>query len=420
MGECGDAQREDRTNKTEKVGDVAVKNSWALQVLLEKLIMLKVSYKVTIAQWSVNSADDPRTEFIELETSHSLIASNDVCRISVYALPAPQSGLLEQAGAAAAGELGVGGEEESLSVQVRGNNIKTGDPISIHLTAGDVSEKVISAEVQSFHSSLGQTQITGRTGMQKLANTRLNQVYQNQSLQQIVNDLAGQADVTIGDIETGSTYPYFVVHESKSLLKHVREMAAREGMDVYFDTENKLTLKKFNKSSADHTFTFGINILDLRLFNRQPVSEHVMVYGESPASNQGSDTWHWVAKDISPFQGEVGQGTKTLAIAGRAIRTKDAADTCAAAKLGAIIDGSTVGRLKVLGNPTVKLGDAIEIKGVERPEMNGLFKVTSVRHVLSKQEGYLTHIGLGGIEGARSAKALMSSAPESSKGAIGL
>lgn len=352
--------------------------------------MLKVTYNLTINNWSINSDADPRTEFIDLETSHSLASPNDVCLISVYAPPAPQPGLLDQAV----------GEEGSVSVQVRGNDIKTGDPILIQLTADDVSEKVMTAEVWSFHSLLGQTKITGRTGMQKLASTRINQVYENQSLSQIITDLAGQAGLSIGSVDTGSTYPYFVLYESKNLWQYCRELAIRDGLDFYFDTDNQLTMTTFNKTGADHTFFYGIGILDLQLFNHQMPGDLVRVYGESPSSNQGPETWHWIAKDISPFQGEVGQGTDTIEIADGAIRTKEAADTYAVSKFGAIKDHSTWGRLKILGNPKVKLADAVEIKNAPKPELNGLFKVTSVRHVLNKKEGYLTYIGFSGLGGA--------------------
>jgi hypothetical protein len=268
----------------------------------------------------------------------------------------------------------------------------------------------MTAEVLSIESSLGQTTILGRTGMQKLASTRLNQVYENQSLGQIVGDLAGQASVDTGEVETGSTYPYLVVHEGKSVLQHVLDFAKRDGLDVYVDADNKLNLKAFNKSSADHTFHYGIDILDLRLANRQPAIDHVRVYGESPASNQGSDTWHWLARDLSPFQSDVGDGSKMLALQDRAVRTKDAADSLATAKFGAIQDGSTWGRLKILGNPEVKVADAIEIKNTPKPELNGLFRVTSVRHVLSKEAGYVTYVGFSGQSGAEAAGGLLDGA----------
>ena len=369
--------------------------------------MLQIRYAISIGNWLVNSADNPLTELISLDIKLGVNLPSDICRILVYAQPAPQPGLLEQAVGAAAGALGFGEEEKAFSIQICGNDIKPGDPITIELTSGDASDKVMTAEVECINSSFGQTKITGRMGMQKLANTRLNLVYENQTLNQIVSDLAGQASVSTGQIETGSNYPYLVVHESKNLLKHILELAMREGMDLYFDTDNKLTVKKFNKSNADHTFYYGIDILDLQLFNHQPTSEHILIYGESPASNQGADTWHWLTKDLQPFQGEVGEGIKTLSIQDSAVRTKDAADRQAIAKLGAMKDQSTRGKLKILGNPTVKLGDAIEIKSAPKPELNGLFKVTSVRHIFNKRDGYLTFIDFTGQGGAEAAGGLL-------------
>lgn len=383
--------------------------------------MHKVHYELTIASWAVNSDDDPKTELVAVETCQSMDALADSCRILVYAPPAPQPALLEQAMSAAMSTLGPGGEQEAVfSIQVRGNAIQHGDQLTIAFTAGERSGRVMTAEVQCIESSFGQTQIVGTTGTQKLTNIRLNQVYENQTLSQIVTDLARQAEVTTGEIATGSSYSYFIVHEPKSLLRQIRELAMRDGLDVYCDVDNKLTLKKFNKSSPDHTFFYGIDILDLQLRHHQVGSDHIVVYGESPASNQGTNTWHWLAKDLSPFRSEVGQGARALAMQDGAVRTKDAADHLATSKFGAIQDHSTWGRLKILGNPQVKLGDAIAINNAPQPELNGLFKVTSVRHVLNKRDGYLTFISFTGRGGAEKAGSLLGTAAGQLAGALGL
>lgn len=357
--------------------------------------MLKVTYKLTVGSWSINSDDDPRTEFVALETHLSMDSPMDSFRVSLYAPCAAPGGPL----AGAAGALGGGTGQEGFSVQIRGNDVAEGDRISIQLTNGDLSETVMTAEVQSIDSCFGRTRIIGKTGVQKMTNTCINQVYENQSMSAIISDLTGQADVTTGTIDTGATYPYLVVHESKNLYNVIRELAMAEGMDVYFDIDNKLNIKSFNKTGADHTFSYGTDILDLRVFNHRVSSDHILVYGESPASNQGTDTWHWMAKDLSSFTGEAGDGGKTLSIHSGALRTKDAADTLAASKHGAIKDSSTRGRMTILGNPAVKPGDAVEITNTGKSELDGLFKVTSVSHVLNKREGYLTRIGFTGTGG---------------------
>src|SRR4026207_2427276 len=122
--------------------------------------MNKIAYKLTVANWSVDSANDPKTELLSLETRLAMNSTHDFARIVVYAPPAPQPGLLEQAVGAATDALGLGGGgEQSFSVQVRGNPIKHGDALTIELTSGDNSAKVITTEVQSIESSLGRTTI---------------------------------------------------------------------------------------------------------------------------------------------------------------------------------------------------------------------------------------------------------------------
>ncbi len=189
---------------------------------------------------------------------------------------------------------------------------------------------------------------------------------------------------------------------------------------MYFDTSNQLTVTAFQKTSADHTFYYGIDVLDLELETIDAPVTQVVTYGESPASNQGSDTWHWLAKDISPFQGSAGSGSKLLTLDDRVIRTKDAADKFAASRLGTIKDHSSVGRLKLMGNPQVSLGDAFEIKSAKQPELNGLFKVTSVQHVFSKSRGYLTFVGFSGQGGAQQAAGQLGQLAGAAAGALGL
>jgi len=379
--------------------------------------MDSISYKLTVGNWSVDSANDPKTELLSVETRLSMNSSHDFARVVVYAPPAPQPGLLEQAVGAATEAVGLGGgEEESFSVQVRGNPIKHGDPLTVELTAGDRSGKVITTEVQSIQSSLGETVIVGSTGKRKIATSRIGQVYENQSLDQIVRDFASQAEIDVGDVASGSSYSYFVADQSRNMLRQLAELAKRDGLDLYFDADNKLTLKKFEKTSADHTLYYGIDILDLHLLNTHPPGEHLFVYGESPSSNQGSDTWHWFAKDLSSFRGELGEGVRTFAIQDSTLRTKDAADSLATSKLGALKDHASSGRLKVLGNPALKLGDALEIKNVPKPELNGLFKITGVRHVFNKGEGYLTWVEFSGQGGAAAAGGMLGQLA----GAVGL
>jgi hypothetical protein len=370
--------------------------------------VLKAAYKLSIAGWSVDSVADPRTELVELDVFRTLNAPGDYCRIAVYAPRADGASALEQAAGAAVAAAGSarglsGGGTGGVSVQVRGQAVAAADAVTVELTSGNVSATVMTAEVRSVESSLGLVGVLGRTATERLAATRLNAVYENQGLDQIVRDLAGQAGVQVGDVDTGSRYPYVVVHESRSLFRTLRELALREGMDLFADRSNLLTVRRFAKTTADHVFRYAAEMLDVRLDAGEPTADHVLVSGESPSSTMGSDTWHWLVRDLSPFRGESGSGVRTRGIQDGAVRTKDAAATAANARLGAVRAAATSGSVSVLGNPAVDLGEAIEIQGTPRPELNGLFKVASVRHVFSKREGFVTVVGFTGAGGAATA-----------------
>jgi hypothetical protein len=324
---------------------------------------------------------------------------------------------------AASSALGLGGGDQKppvFSTSVRGNDLKEGDRVILGLAAGQDAATVLTGEVQAILATLEQVEIVARSGVRKLVSARLNQVYQNQSAGQIVRDLAGQVGVTVGDVPSGDRYPYLVVDESKNVYQHLQALARREGADLFFDADDRLTVRAFTKTAADHTFYYGIHILGLELHHAGVLAERARVYGESPASAQGPDSWPWLVKDLTPNGGTVGEGTRLLGVHDGAIRTKDAADRTAKARLGAARDGATDGRLTLLGYPKIQPGDAFEIKEAPRPELNGLFKVAAVRHRFGKSIGFLTTVTFSGQGGAAAADDLLGALAGQLAGAIGL
>lgn len=383
------------------------------------MTMHRIGYRLAVGTWSIDSADDVRTELVTLETDLAIGSPLAACRMVLHAPPSAPGGVGGLTPAAAPGVGAGAGGTGGFSLQLRGNAIGPGDAITVTLTSGTVTARVLTASVQSVDSAVSQTRITGWNALQALASVRLNQVYQNQSLRQIVSDLAAQAGVTTGDVETGSTYPYLVVHDARSLLNHVLALAKRDGMDVYVDPDDRLTVKAFTKSTADHVVRYAVDILDLETARYQPRSDRVLVSGESPASNRGADSWHWLAKDLTPFQGQVGQGSRTVAVQDGAVRTKDAADHLANSILRGARDRATWGRLRLLGNPAVKLGDAIEVRDAPKPELNATYKVVSVRHLFGKQHGYVTVVSFTGLGGGTAAGGPLGRAAAQLTGAVG-
>ncbi len=361
--------------------------------------MPRIDYKLSVAGWSVDSASDPRTELVELDVLTRMNSPVHHCRVTVYARPGGDgAGSLEGLATAAVGALG-GGGPAAPATAVRGEAITATDPMTVELTAGLVTATVATTRVQSLESSLELVTLVGRTGLSRLAETRLNQVYENASLSQIVGDLAQQAGVSTGDIDQGSRYPHLVVHESRPVLRTITDLARREGMDVYVDARDRLCVRAFAKSRADHVLRYGAEILEISVHRHDPVAEHVLVNGESPASSSGSDTWHQLVADLDPYRGEDGSGVRVRAIQDGAVRTKSAADAAASARLAQIRESAATARVVVLGLPTMSIGDAVELRDVPGDSLPGTTKVRSVRHVFNAREGYVTEIEVSAVGG---------------------
>jgi phage protein D len=384
---------------------------------------MRVAYKLSVGGWSIDSAADPRTELLEADVSLRLNSPGDRCELILFAPPPPAPDLQGQAIAAASSLVGLGGvaaAPPAPSVPVRGVDFKHGDAVGLELAADDVSAAVVTASVQSFESSPTTLSIVARTGVQKLADARLDQVYENQTTASIVRDVAAQAGVTAGDVGGDRTWPYVVVDRSRSALRHLEELASREGADLYFDAGDRLCLKAFTKTAADHTLHYGIDLLALSVRREAKSAERVEVYGESPASQRGTSAWPWLVKDLAPLGGSVGSGVKLRARSDAALRTKDAADGRAAALLGGAGDGALRGQLLLLGRPDIALADAVEVKSAPQKELNGLYKVTGVRHRLGKATGFVTVLAVSGQGGAAQAGGLLGELGGALAGALGL
>jgi phage protein D len=264
-----------------------------------------------------------------------------------------------------------------------GLTIAEGDPISVELGyAGEGTSAVLEGTVRAAKSDVTTCQVEGLSPMTALLDLHLHQTYEKQTAGDIVSDLAGQAGLAMGDAQDGIEFPVYVVDDSKNGYEHARILAKKCGFDLYLDTENKLMFKPFEKTSADHTFEYGVNILDGKRRQEKPAYQRVEVWGDAVS---------WLTKSPGDFMGQAGSGEPLLLIKDRSIRTKAAAETSAQAQLQWIERHAHTGTVTVLGAPEVKLGDAIEIKGMS--DADGTYQVRRVHHRLSKTGGFVTTVG---------------------------
>ncbi len=266
-----------------------------------------------------------------------------------------------------------------------------GENISVNLGYEDSLSLVFTGTVDSVTPSITTIKIKGLCDATKLLALRIDKTYEKQKAGAIVSDVCSQAGVTVGETQDGIEFPAFVIDSQKNGYDHMRDLAEKCGFDIYFTPDNKLVFKEFAKSSADHTVEYGKDLINVEFAKKEQPVEKVEVFGESPVGSKGEKTWHWLTKSFESFKGEAGSGMSVL-IEDSSIKNKDAAATRAQARLEALNRRMLTGAAVVLGKPEIKLGDAIEVVNMPESPSNGVLKVCSVSHKLSKEKGFVTSV----------------------------
>ncbi len=264
--------------------------------------------------------------------------------------------------------------------------------VIIELGFNDSLNQVFSGTVTEVVSEVTTLRVIGLSPVRTLLALRVDQTYEGRTAGQIVSDLAGQAGMTTGTIEDGITFPYYVIDSRWSAARHIHRLAERCGFDVYILPTGELAFRQFTKSAADHVFTYGQDLLDFSLTARPERASEVVVEGESPASSEGDEAASWLSKGFQQGQASGGNGSETVLIEDPAIRTTEAANLRAEGALRRWRQRAVVGKVRVLGRPEVKLGDAIRLEEVPDDRLNDVFQVRAVRHQLSRRMGLLTEV----------------------------
>jgi len=275
-------------------------------------------------------------------------------------------------------------------------NLRKKDSASIELGYEDNLEKNFEGIIDRIIPSITHVAINGISPFSSLLALRKDTTRLNQKSGDIIKYLSGEAGIGTAKIEDGFELPYYVVDSRKNAYEHCLGLAKRNGFDLYCDEEGKLVFRKFNKTNADHTFTYAKNILYVQVISSDPIYEGAVVFGESPAGSKGKDAWCWFIKDFTPNSGSEGKKEKSVLIQDATIRIKEAATAYAKAKTDILRKKSVFGFATVPGYPQIRLGDAVEFKECPQDELNQLFQVRRVRHMLNKNIGFITEIGFCG------------------------
>lgn len=257
--------------------------------------------------------------------------------------------------------------------------------------------QVMAGTVVTAEPGLTTMRVAGHSAAGTLLRTFVDQTYEAKKAGEIVRELAGRAGVNVAAAEDGIMFPAYVIDGRRSAYHHMMEMADLCGFDLYLNADGELVFEKFVGGKAVHVLEYARHILALDVQQTAPRAGKVEAWGESPTGSQGEDAWAWLTRDFSGSKGTAGADDPLLLLERPALRTADAARIAADAALTAIQRRTLRGRLLTIGRPGVKLGDAIQLRGMSDGTLNANFQVRSVMHRITKVGGFTTIIGFRAV-----------------------
>lgn len=256
--------------------------------------------------------------------------------------------------------------------------------------------QVIAGKVASVAANATATRVIGYSGADALLRKFVETTYERKKAGEIARALADQAGVDVASAANGIHFPTYVVDGRRSIYRHLHDLAALCGFDVYLNHEGKLVFEKFVNGKRLHMFDQGKHIVELDVLRTPRLAGRVEAWGESPTGTQGDDASAWLTRDFSGTRGQAGAGDLFL-LERPALRTRGAAQTAAQAALTEIERRTLRGRVVTIGRPEIRLGDAIRLREMPDDTLNGNYQVRSVTHRITKLGGFTTAVGFRAI-----------------------
>jgi len=295
--------------------------------------------------------------------------------------------------------------------------VAVGDAVEIELGHDGTTERVFTGELVELVPTLSGARLRALGAMNKLLNHRQSATYADQSAGSIVNDLAGAAGLDAGEVSNGPELPAFAVDRRRSAWAHVKSLADRLGYELYCDREGRLHFRAHGAAAElDSTgglgalagaaasalgvggggegYAFGKHLIRLEAARRTPALASVTVGGESPSSTQGDATAHWLSRNDADFRGTAGSGGPESLHADGAARTKDLADRFAAGLLSRANRRAHEITFRILGRPSLDLGQELQVSDVPDALGNGSGYVRALRHRFDVEAGFITEVRL--------------------------
>lgn len=305
-----------------------------------------------------------------------------------------------------------------------------GDEVQVELGMGDELKRVFTGEVVELRPSLEGFRLRALGKMNALLKLRVSAAYLDHSVGRIVRDLIDRAGLKSSEVSDGPTLPVFYVDQRASAYRFVRDLADRLGYELYTDREGKVMFKAHGAAAGLDSaggglgglgggwaagalsaaagalaggaggYRYGKELMAGGARRSEPAWGRVEVSGESPASEHGEESSHFLTANRRDFRGAAGDGKPVRILIDPAARTKELADRFAAGRLATARRGAGELFATVAGRAGVELGDPVTLADAPDGLVSGGGYVRAVRHRFGERTGFVTDLRVAAEEGS--------------------
>lgn len=285
-----------------------------------------------------------------------------------------------------------------------------GAAVTVALDDGDGSRTVFTGEADHVGSTATAWVVRAHDGLPRLARLDLERTWQDTTADAVLKDILGAAGLKVSDVCAGPALRVFTALRGPRGLRVVEGLLARMGAELCIGGDGKVHVAAPRTGAADHTLTWGEDLLDIDVRRRPPALPGVAVWGEGAAA-LGASKGHWLPKDVSALVGRAAIDDAGAVVAGAAgqpgLTLVDGALATAkvcqdvAEKFTKLLAARPIeGAVVALGRTAIKPGDLISIAKI--PAGHSLAAVLADRPVRARRviqrfdatAGYTTRVEL--------------------------
>ncbi len=291
-------------------------------------------------------------------------------------------------------ELGVGSAHDRFRAAFgaisRFSDVAAGASAVVELGYGDDLETVLTGTVTAIERRPWGLVVEGLAATFALSRTRIGRSYVSQSAGDIVSDLVGAAQCSVGEVSSSLSFSAYHADERRSVWSHLCALAQLAGCELSAEGDGSVDFRPPKSGSPDHSFRHGAELVAWDVGPRDTVQTDVSVVPFGAASEQGSEKWHVLLRE--PDGGSPSDET----LVPGALRDRDSAQTFEKALKDARTRRATGGEVLVGGDAGVRAGDVLTLDDVPGAGSDPL-RITSAAHRLGGTSGFYTLMRVEGV-----------------------